>query len=390
MRLLFTLTLLSSFCFGQKSLIVAEYQKDKSENWHTYLVSYHYKKGNFISKDTLYTAAREQEDRYKPSFDYNHGSFIYKDRYLVSTARGHIFDLKTRAIILPPGDDFLKVSGDSIFFYRNNRLGTGLLAFDLKTNSYSLLNQDKIEKDKSWSPDQKNYFKVVGSNPLKIELYKKDGLTPEFVIDAGTGPYFSANRPHRRIVPYWLDNRSLLYTTHTVTFPPDRIEKPVPRLASDTSTRIYEFVMKEASNSEVRIFQYDIVSQKSELIAKIDSVGYSFLRDMFSLDGKKQLIYRAPSLAWYQLNVRRHKISPYLFTELGYDFSVENKNIQGYTITYKGQEIGRSTSRYEIYAAKKFIATPIRAGLGIWNAYTRKWSSHAIPKRFDVIGWTDH
>lgn len=263
------------------------------------------------------------------------------------------------------------------------------MAFDLKTNSYSQLNQDKIEEDKSWSPDQKNYFEVINSNSLQIKIYKKDGLTPEFVIDAGTGPYFSSNRPNRKIVPYWLDNRSLLYTTHTVTFPPDRIEKPVPRLANDTTTRIYEFVTKEASNSEVRIFQYDIIGQTSELIAKIDSVGYSFTRDMFSLDGKKQLIYKAPSLALYQLNVRRHKISPYLFAELGYDFSVEHKNIQGHAITYKGQEIGRSISRYEKYVSKKFIATPIRGGLGIWNAYTRKWNSHALPRMFDIIGWTD-
>lgn len=38
------------FVLNKKNLIVAEYKEDKLGNRQTYLVSYHYKKGIFISK----------------------------------------------------------------------------------------------------------------------------------------------------------------------------------------------------------------------------------------------------------------------------------------------------------------------------------------------------
>ncbi|HJY11136.1 MAG TPA: hypothetical protein VJ304_00030, partial [Flavobacterium sp.] len=284
----------------------------------------------------MYTAYDDKKDKYKNWFDYGYGSFIYKNRYAIST-NGSVYDLNKKSLILDSGDDFVKINGDSVFFYHNNYKGIGLWAFNLKTRNYVLLNRDKIDKDKKWSPDYKSYIKVLRTKTAFQISLCKNGVSSPILIDV-TAAYIARFFFTKKIETCWLNKISFLYASHTNTFPP--LPKLVPELIERSTTdtiKTYDFTPRDDASTKVTIFKYNINTQKSEKIAEIDSITHSFKNGQFSKDEKKELIYITTNGVFNQLNLRSKKMTPYPYTALKHGFSVENKyNRGGQILKYHG------------------------------------------------------
>src|SRR6187551_504514 len=93
-----------------KSLIVAEYREDKSGlGSYTYLVSYNFRDGKFISKDTVLGSLQEPDES-TPWFHvrYDLGkNFIYQNKYVVSGV-GNVIDLETKSFVMKASDEFIE------------------------------------------------------------------------------------------------------------------------------------------------------------------------------------------------------------------------------------------------------------------------------------------
>ncbi|WP_316793780.1 hypothetical protein [Pedobacter frigoris] len=385
--ILIVLTSLSTLSFGQskiKSLIVVETDTNKMGEKHRNLVSYNFKKGNFISKDTLYTALDDKKIKYGRWFYYRDGSFIYKNRYAVGN--GSVYDLKTNTLILDCGHDFVRIKADSIFFYQSFGDKEGLWALDLKTTRYVRLDSNIRHYDERRSPDQKHY--ILDDSKTDIKLYKSGDVA--FTIIPATGAYY-ARYTRKRTEIHWLDNESFLYADHTNTFPPLPKPKPQPVLKTtpDTPT-VYEFTVRDDAVTKATILKYNVKKKTSKKLAELDSVTHSVTRGRFMVDGFKQLIYISTNAVYHRLNLKNGKFTSYPYLILPNGFSIEIKQRSGGRILkYKEVEIGQVDSYSNTYTSNKFFASADYASLWIWNAYTRTPKRFEMLNGFQVVGWMD-
>ncbi|RZK10832.1 MAG: hypothetical protein EOO43_19870 [Flavobacterium sp.] len=126
-------------------LLVAEYRVDSPQiGRYSYLTAYNFKKGKFVSKDTIFEGPISGKNASRPHANLQEYNIIYKNRYVVGKF-GTVIDIKTGKVLNNSHDNFIEARGDTLIYYRANAItGRGYLALDLNTGAYDFI------KENSW------------------------------------------------------------------------------------------------------------------------------------------------------------------------------------------------------------------------------------------------
>ena len=393
MRNAFTLfcCLLCLHAFPQdkvQRLIVAEYRKfHKDLNNYTYLTSYNFQNGRFISKDTLLGIDNNTKDKYIGIYHGLNG-LIYQNRYYIPHT-GSVFDLKQRKIITNQyKDQYVETLGDTVIFYRDNiYTGKGHLALDLRTGEYNFI------EEKSWyqkrypheSPDRNHYLSIEGKLHgttenrryiFQVYLHDKHGNKTLVVEDAGVGPYISAGPYQPSIETHWLNNHSFLYVVH--------------HHKKDEQKKIYH---------QVDLRKYDLRDHADEIFFTLDSIYPWIFNGQFTQDGINQTIYKSTNNAYYLLDTINNRLIDHTVHQIGNDFSYSSVPDEGRTtiIQFQGNPIGtlsclvpRTTQNA---AAVEYGDTGTNLGypkgIKIWTAQQKGWLTFDLPQLNTIIGWVE-
>ncbi len=372
---------------GFQKLIVNEYGK-KQNNYHSTVVSYNFREGIFVSKDTLFE---------KPGT--LSVSLIHQGRYLISSV-GPVFDMVTKKIIWESKSphSFTEARGDTLFYKDGGTLPDHRIYYflNLKTLHYTQVpkNGYKINYNTSgsnstlcFSPDNK---KVVYPVYIRTNLTeKKMPYAPTFNIvsrDRHTGDSAiiyniyspsSFNIEFSRVSIFWLDSSSFLFDHHPFFLNADH---------------------KGYHNIEIR--KYDFNTGSDRLMCRIDSAERTNSnRGVFRRDAIGQLHYRANDGNNYLLDTVRNKasINPYFY--LNTDFSFNTPLGKGATIRYQDSVIIQDILWPDPVARNDVIATTYRdpstvshhapKGIKIWTSQLNDWTTFDVPWVRNIIGWME-
>lgn len=359
-----------------KSLVVAEYKKNNSG--YSYLVSYNFRDGKFISKDTI-LGSKMTPDENIPWFHvrYDLGqNFIYQNRYVVS-GTGHVVDLQTRSFVMQASDDFIEAMGDTLLFHRNNIwAGTGYLVLDLKTRSYEFVADKNFRSVKGLhSPDHKHGIDVDYSKLTRgILLYDEKNSVDTVVMNGGWGTLMSPHSSsHGKVPLFWLDSANFIYADYA---------RP----------RYYP----EKAFVSVTIRKVNIDIRTNEIVGAIDSVGQSIMNSKFWKDEDGKIVFWCNRGA-FTIDHDSNRVMRHVFKKKIEDgFHVTNGDDQR-KISYNDELIGEfacgdhvTTNGY--FAAEYGVQSsnmPYPKGIKVWNATTKEWTTFNIPWVSAIIGWVD-
>jgi hypothetical protein len=363
-----------------KSLIVAEYIDNNSGiGDYTYLVSYNFRDGKYISKDTI-LASPQEPDESTPWFHvrYDLGkNFIYQDKYVVSGV-GNVIDVETKSFVMKASDEFIEALGDSLLFHRNNIwAGTGYLVLDLRTKTYGFVKDTNFRTAKGLqSPDHKHGIAVSEATlPRKILLYDEQNHIDTIVDRCGYGTLMSSlSSSHGHVPLVWVNNSTFIY--------------------ADCSRANY-YPKEPVTTMTLR--QVNIVERTNEVIATIDSVKEAISNSKFWRSDEGDLIFQCKR-GFYKVDyvynsVEHYKIKPKIENGFGV---VENGKEQ--LVKYNNETIGMffcgghvTTNGYfaAAYYDRENSGMNQPKGIKVWNDITRKWTSIPVPWISAVIGWID-
>ena len=381
---------------NKKSLIVAEFLKDKTGTGHyTYLTSYNFLDGKLISKDTIFGAEKDNDSIIWFHFRFDIGkNFIYHNRYLVSGC-GNVVDIKTKSLVMAASDDFVEAIGDTLLFHRNNIWGgTGYLVLDLKTRSYGFVADQNFRAVKGLqSPDHKHGIDIDESRlQRKIILYDQKNVADTIVADAGRGCLMSPeSSSHGKVPVFWIDNSTFVYADYSIS---NYFEgKPI---YTDGYPR--PDYLPENLFCNVTIREVNIITKENKCIGKIDSVKQAMLNSKFYYDGDSNIVFII-GLNFYKIDCVNNNITIYKFknkTENGFEFLNDKNGMV--VIKYNQEKIGKllignhfTTEGYfaaEYGPANSNMTYP--QGIKVWNNITREWTTIDIPWECALIGWIDN
>ncbi len=380
MRYLFIILycLFGSTSFPQdkiQKLIVAEYRLDSPQiARYVYVTSYNFKKGIFVSKDTL--LGIDSKDRY---IGFNHPKgHMYQNRFHIRPTGG-VIDLKDRKFLTDRhSDDYVESLGDTLVFYRDNtKTGKGYLALDLRTHTYDFIEENSwyTPKLRRQSPDRKHYLSIDWSQlPRKIWLYDESGNKTVIVEDAGMGPQKISDAQMPDVETHWLNNHSFLYVVH--------------HNKRDEQNRIYH---------KVDLRKYDLLDNSDKIYFSLDSIRQGLLNGRFTKDSIQQTIYIATTGSHYLLDTINHKLIGYPVYQAGEGFSYCRIPKEGLTIQFHNKPIGTlwcNTPTVTHYAiATEYGDTGSNLGypkgIKIWTAQQNDWITFDLPWVNAIIGWIE-
>ena len=378
--LILILLAFNHYCFGQvikqKSLIVSEYLKDGSgQGNYTYLVSYNFQNGKLVSKDTIFGAPvfKENISGSYVRFDLGRNS-IYKNRYVISGA-GDVVDLNTKSLVTEENDNFIKTTGDSIIFYRNNAItGTGYLILDLHTKNYGFVKDTNFMAIKGFKSPLSNYGLEVDQSklPYSIILNTQKGKAEIIVEDCGFGTSMATHSNSRPRVPiFWIDNSNFIYAK----YPHIRFQ-----------------------DCKVEIRNKNINTKTDNLIVTIDSIPQATSNAYFYRDKIDSLIFHCEK-GDFIISLKKKKSFPYKYVQIGNLFQIEiEKDSLGSKIKYNNELIGKFPSAHSVttddyYAAEYYKSSwdfSYCKDIKIWNTITKDWITIEIPWVCAIIGWKDN
>lgn len=355
------------------SLLVAEYQKESPDGRLQHLVSYNFKNGKLLSKDTIFSTPTFKNGKRLVSYDFG-DNVIYKNRYVIS-GLGNVIDVKNRVLLEDTGDDFIDAIGDSLIFYRNNHnTGTGYLLADLKKWEYRFIQDNSFSVKGLHSPNHQLGLQIDYSElSYKIALYDKDNNKKIIVNDCGYGTLMSIKSSSMSDVPvYWIDNQNFLYALRGLN-----------------------------SGRKVLIYKTNIEKKSSEVVAEIDSVPPAVSNSFFSKDSEENIIFHC-SKGEFAIDLMKNKAILSRMNTIGDDFSISWNRYKefGHIIEFQNKEIGRVWCLY--YTAKTtkgFLAVEygdVNSNLGypkgvkVWNNITKDWTDIEVNWLFDLIGWIEN
>jgi len=370
--IIFQFALLS--CFAQKKrerLIVTEtfYESVKHEE-HYLVSSYNFHNGVLISKDTII------ERKENPKNTYHSINAIYKNRYVI-TDFGSVIDLKTKSLINDTVDNFIGGQGDSLIFHCENLFkGTGYLSLNLKTKSYTFLNNNERESEEGLSPDKKHRIYIEKSTiPWKITVKDHNGLIKVTVPNKGDQPYLLTSGQGPEIATEWLNPNTFIYLEHQNIYSKDG----------------------KISHQKINIRKHYIELNTDTIYATFDSISFGFTNCRFYRDALGQLIFcSVPQEKQYIVDSINNRLTEYEYQEYGNNFSqglVPDK--EGYAIIYNGQEIGKcwcnvsTTSNGTITLTTPNSSFSDVDSIKVWSSKTRKWTTIDDGHFKAVIGWAD-
>lgn len=341
------------------SLLVAQISGDDTPTDSTHLVNYNFINGDLSSIDTIVIS--------KLFNDIASFESIYKDRYLINI-QGQVIDLKTQKIIKEETDDFIMARGDTLIFdgnaYCDEECYTEL---NLKTKKYQVVDNDFfILKDDLHSP---NYKYSISSNNRKgyfgNEIILKHRNQEESVIveDAGLGTPLKNVSAYEQAVPlYWFDSETFLFA--------------------------YFF-------SFAQIRMVNIIDGSNQVITRIDSIPSSTLNAYFYEDSTGEIVFSCEK-GKYRIDLKESKHEKYQRIKLQHDFSQEAEpDSLGAEIFYLNESLGKLWHRrpktIENHIAVEYGETGSNlgypAGIKVWNATSKDWTTINIPALFEVVGW---
>lgn len=403
-----TLSLLCLCCFGQtkyQKLIAAEYKGDSpGAGNYTYLVSYNFKDGLLISKDTILGAETFKKGVAGSYVRFDLGkNFIYKNRYVVS-GTGNVIDIHKKALVIEESDEFVKASGDTMIFHRRNAIsGTGFLMLDLQTGKYNFINNKDRDKGKEerTSPDNRHYLSIDKTAiPYKIWLHEADSEKKRILVnDAQHGPNMTE---FPTIETWWLNPHSFLYAVHEIKFNASREDDAKTTLRQfdiNSDTNEIKFDVSGKDYATVTLHQFDINSNSDKIFFVLDSVARGRANGNFFADKTGQLIYRTSGWDYYTVDTNKRVLINYLFYELGFGSSMSIRyNKEGTIIRYKNSEIDQLRCSNEVAGEGVIAVTFDNAGpdhdyvrgIKVWSKLTNNWTTiNNIPWLEKIIGWVD-
>jgi len=363
-------------------LLVAEYRIDTPRvGSYSYLVSYNFKNGIFVSKDTIIGTGKEKDGAHTPQVTYGRGrGKIYKDRYYIP-GMGNVIDLQTKQFIRTSnGDSFKETRGDTIIFYRNKiRTGKGYLALNLKSGYYDFIRENNWYRPKygTSSPDNKYYLTISKSQlPYKVCLSDYEGNSRVLVEDAKSGPMMISDSQFPHVETVWLNNRSFLYVIHH-------------RKKSKENVGYHQ----------VDLRKYDILNNTDTLFFSIDSAKVGLLNGYFYRNGINQIIYKSSSDTHYLVDTVGQQLLPYpafiLSDEFSYSKPTQNTKKEGSSIYRKGIKIGEIwclppvPSHHAIAVEYGDLGSNLGypKGIKIWTTAKNDWITFDIPWINCIVGW---
>lgn len=366
-------------------LLVSEYHIDTDI---VHLVSYNFKNGVYISKDTILNAAQKY---YKEKTPYNMGfgtsSLIYQNRYVVAQFGGGVLDMKTKKIMYKENVKLEALQGDTLVYYPwDDNFGKGYVSLDLKSGEY-----EWMTKESSWykrkhgpeSPDKKYYLTIdKRQRPYKICLNDEERNQRILVKDAGQGIYTKGSQSPT-IETHWLNNHSFLYEVHE------------PKKDS-TNNKFF---------CSVYLRKYDISNHSDSLFYKLDTVSVGIFNGRFHKDGIDQIIYRATSGKRYIIDTVKNEMIDYpKYYRISPRFSLYRTEV-GTTFKYEDNEIGtiwewgnkefeqgeqRAFTQSSIAVKYRDSHSTLSQGIKVWTKATNKWVTFDnIPRMHTIVGWIE-
>ena len=359
--------------------MVAEYRVDSPKvARYTYLVSYNFRDGSLISKDTILGEEIHGKGILDPDFGFDGKNLIYKNRYVIS-ARGNTIDIETKSKVIEESDDFVESIGDTLIFHRNNSYkGKGFLLLNLATKAYQFINNDEWNKEERLSLSKKHSISIDKSSiPYKI-LLKQEGQNQKVIVsNAGHGPNITGGSRRPTVETHWLNDNCFLYAIHKLG-----------NLDSSSFAPTQQFYAKYLSSVTIR--KYDIENSSDTYLASIDSVQQGDNNGMFFKDGAGHLIYQTSGFKLYLIDPLKNSLLDYPFYELGHYFSRDNKwsKNSDKKIYYKKKEIGRFGATHDL-VSYGIIAIRSMDEINVWSEKTKKWLTIPIPWISAAIGWIE-
>lgn len=377
-RLIFVL--LFFICFWNQSqaqsqkLIAAEYKR--GDGGYTYLTSYNFESGKFISKDTILEGASDLLG----DFVGNEGQVLKNQNIL--TSRGSLIDYKKKEIIWKVNNiqtKFIEDKGDSLIFEETID-GLKYYCLNLKNLSYKLLPEGTYNRtNKAKRTLRSRYFSPNGQKSIYTAYLKKIKIQDKYfntlmAIENISGPIV-VNLDLSRMVAIWLDDDNFLYDNY-----------------------IHH---KEKNQHTVEIRQYTLSSQTDVLIHQIESNASSQVPwGKFSKDYKNQIHYKANDGRRYLVDLHQKPITRnplfYLNEDFSYKHSLSNNKIEGVELQFKEQDIGAQWAVLDPKVSKDAIALEYGdvgsnlgypKGLRIWTKAENKWLTFDPPWIASILGW---
>lgn len=366
------------FCCAQEKLqrlLVAEYRVDSPQiGRYSYLTAYNFKKGKFVSIDTIFHGPISGENASIPHANFQSYNIVHKNRYVV-TKYGTVIDVKTEKVISNSGDYFIEARGDTLIYYRRNETtGTGYLALDLNTGAYGFIKENSWYKPtyKTASPNNKYYLSLDQRKiPYSVLLNDHAGNSRILVTNAKSGPYLSGDTQFPNVETFWLNNNSFIYALYHRRMSPEKV--------------FYH---------RVELRRYNLADSSDQFFAALDSVPRGRINGRFSRSYRGDILYAPSGGSDYLLDTVHKTLDKYINRELAHSFTI-SFSTSGTSFMYRGKPIGIfRASRF--YVEDGMIATnyiekeSVRGnakGIKIWTSKTKKWTTFDIPWSIGIIGW---
>lgn len=352
-----------------QKLIATEYDPTH-EDYRSFVVSYDFRDGHFVSKDTLFGSSRHLSVS------------LHQGRYLVS-AYGPVFDMATKKVIWESenGHGVAEARGDTVFYGSgpySSRNGP-FYSLDLKALRYAPVPKGGYEfQGPRFSPDNQKavYTQPVGelrAHTFDIGFVDKQTGDTTFVRQVRSSSSLIPDRSH--VTNLWLDNASFLYDDH----------------------RFYRSADNKGYH-EVAIRRYDSRTGSDRLLCRIDSAAQTvFGYGHFRRDAIGQLHYRASNQVGYLLDTVSGRVSRDPFFYLNADFSYNSSPREVITIRYRDSilidNVWASTPVATDYAiACLYWEDPQPGrykGVKIWTSQTGDWVTFDVPWTHELVGWVE-
>lgn len=357
---------------GIDSLIIVEYESDRGLASIQHLVSYNFEKGLLISKDTIYTARKNDTTSNRISFMFD-GHFIENDRYAISRW-GDVIDVKEKTLINKDGYKYLETIEDNFVFHAYTKDGLlDFLLYNFNTQTYHRADNEfsKIIRGNT-SPNHLFALEVNKSNiPWSIDLINSKSERKTIIENCGIGTSPDIHSSSLPTVPMrWIDDSKFLY----------------PHI--DIQSNLLKIDLR----------MVNIENERKESLGILDSINPSLFigADLYE-DGNSNLIFICPE-GEFKVDVESKTIQRQEIRELGNAFYADRFSDDfGHIIKFRNDTIGKLWCRAseskttEGYFAVEFgepgsnLGYP--KGIKVWSEASKKWTTIEIPFVFSIIGW---
>lgn len=367
-----------------QKLIVNEYNP-KHENYHCYVVAYYFRKGSFISKDTLFEAPRLFM------------APIHLDRYLISSS-GPIFDMATKKIIWESKHlhSFTEARGDTVFYVNTGTdprnqpyhfLDLKSLAYAKDDNHHVNYHTYRTNSTLRFSPDNKKAVYPSQTKPSpgdrhiprapRFNIVLRDQDKGDRIIVRHINSASSFNVEFSRVAIFWLNNTSFLYDHH----------------------HFYQSADHKGYH-DIEIRKYDLETESDRLLCRIDSAKQTNTpRGVFRRDAIGQLHYSAHNGIHYLLDTVSNTVSIDPFFYLNKDFSYNIPFGKGMTIRYRDRILIEQLLGMDPPVASDHSVAVIyrndgpwvghHNGIKIWTSLQNEWVTIDVPWPREIVGWTN-